>query len=258
MRRREHIAGLFLGLVLVVLGGRALAYAATPTPLAGELGGPRLPVIAFVALAVATVLSLGVLWLAALGVRERHALARRARRRASRSRTSASTPRARRRLAARLRRDRDLAALAHRHAHGLVAVPRGPCPPQCHPDPARALARRRGAARRPAPRAGVGAPRRQRAAAPAAAARRHDAQPLALGTRPSGRGCSHAPCVRADRLRSPSCSHCHEREHDHETHFDATSVSRMRASSLPPCARTERVRPRRAVPELGPAGDGSC
>lgn len=76
MRRREHLAGLFLGLVLVVLGGRALAYAATPTPLATELGGPRLPVIAFVALAVATAMSLGVLWLAALGVRERHALER--------------------------------------------------------------------------------------------------------------------------------------------------------------------------------------
>jgi hypothetical protein len=74
MRRREHLAGLSLGLVLVFLGGRALAYAATPTPLAGELGGPRLPVIAFVALAVATVLSLGVLWLATLGVRELHAL----------------------------------------------------------------------------------------------------------------------------------------------------------------------------------------
>ena len=60
--------------MLVVLGGRALAYAATPTPLAGELGGPRLPVIAVVALAIAALLSLGVLWLAALGVRERHAL----------------------------------------------------------------------------------------------------------------------------------------------------------------------------------------
>jgi hypothetical protein len=74
MRRREHVAGLALGLVLVVLGGRAIAYAATPTPLASQLGGPRLPVIAFVALALATALSLGVLWLAALGVRERHAL----------------------------------------------------------------------------------------------------------------------------------------------------------------------------------------
>lgn len=74
MKRCEHLAGLLLGLLLVVLGGRALAYAATPTPLAGQLGGPRLPVIAFVALALATALSLAVLWLAALGVRERHAL----------------------------------------------------------------------------------------------------------------------------------------------------------------------------------------
>jgi hypothetical protein len=74
MRRREHAAGLLLGLVLVLLGGRALAYAATPTPLAGELGGPRLPVIAVVALGAAALLSFGVLWLAALGVRERHAL----------------------------------------------------------------------------------------------------------------------------------------------------------------------------------------
>jgi hypothetical protein len=74
VRRREHLAGLLLGLVLVVLGGRALAYAATPTPLAGQLGGPSLPVVAFAALAIAAVVSLGVLWLAALGVRERHAL----------------------------------------------------------------------------------------------------------------------------------------------------------------------------------------
>ena len=76
MRRREHLAGLLLGLVLVVLGGRAAAYAAMPTPLAGQLGGPRLPVLTFVALALAALLSLTVLWLAALGVRERHALSR--------------------------------------------------------------------------------------------------------------------------------------------------------------------------------------
>jgi hypothetical protein len=75
MRRCEHAGGLLLGLVLVLLGGRALAYAATPTPLAGELGGPRLPVIAAVALGAAALLSFGVLWLAALGVRECHALA---------------------------------------------------------------------------------------------------------------------------------------------------------------------------------------
>ena len=76
MKRSEHLAGFSLGLVLVILGGRALAYAATPTPLAAQLGGPRLPVITFVALALASAISLGVLWLAALGVRERHALDR--------------------------------------------------------------------------------------------------------------------------------------------------------------------------------------
>jgi hypothetical protein len=76
MKRYEHAAGLALGLVLVILGGRAIAYAATPTPLAGQLGGPRFPVITLVALALAIAISLGVLWLAALGVRERHALDR--------------------------------------------------------------------------------------------------------------------------------------------------------------------------------------
>lgn len=74
MTRREHVTGLLVGLVLVLLGGRALAYAATPTPLASELGGPRLPVVAFVALALAALFAFGVLWLAVLGVRERHAL----------------------------------------------------------------------------------------------------------------------------------------------------------------------------------------
>jgi hypothetical protein len=76
MRRREHLGGFLAALLLVVLGGRAIAYAATPTPLASQLGGPRLPVITVVALALAAIVSLGVLWLAALGVRERHALDR--------------------------------------------------------------------------------------------------------------------------------------------------------------------------------------
>ena len=40
MKRSEHIAGFVLGLVLVILGGRALAYAATPTPLAGSARRP--------------------------------------------------------------------------------------------------------------------------------------------------------------------------------------------------------------------------
>jgi hypothetical protein len=76
MRRGEHLGGLLLALVLVILGGRSLAYAATPTPLAAQLGGPRLPVITVVSLALAAAISLGVLWLASLGVRERHALER--------------------------------------------------------------------------------------------------------------------------------------------------------------------------------------
>jgi hypothetical protein len=76
MRRSEHVAGFLLALLLVVLGGRAIAYAATPTPLAAQLGGPRLPVITFVALGLAAAISLGALWLAALGVRERHSLER--------------------------------------------------------------------------------------------------------------------------------------------------------------------------------------
>jgi hypothetical protein len=76
MRRSEHLGGFLLALLLVILGGRAIAYAATPTPLAAQLGGPRLPVITVVALALAAAISLGVLWLAALGVRERHALGR--------------------------------------------------------------------------------------------------------------------------------------------------------------------------------------
>ncbi|MDX6536151.1 MAG: hypothetical protein QOD37_492, partial [Gaiellales bacterium] len=53
MRRGEHLGGLLLALVLVILGGRSLAYAATPTPLAAQLGGPRLPVITVVSLALA-------------------------------------------------------------------------------------------------------------------------------------------------------------------------------------------------------------
>ena len=81
MRRREHLAGFLLGLVLVVLGGRALAYAATPTPLAAQLGGPRLPVITVVALALAA---------RALA---RRALARRTRRaRAPRARAAPTGP----------------------------------------------------------------------------------------------------------------------------------------------------------------------
>ena len=211
MRRREHAAGLLLGLVLVLLGGRALAYAATPTPLAGELGGPRLPVIAVVALGAAALLSFGVLWLAALGVRERHAL------------ELAPGPAPRLSLArfgldsfllgggslAALRRARDLDPLARRHAHALVAVPRRARAPQRGADPARALARRRGAVLAAfAPRPRLGPARRARPAAPAAAAR---GDPAAAARRPPHRGtlpgCSRAPCAHAGRPRSPFRSH---------------------------------------------------
>jgi hypothetical protein len=63
---------------LVVLGARAIAYAVSPSPLALELsheaGGPQLPVLAAVSLALALGLSAAVVWLAALGVRERRLL----------------------------------------------------------------------------------------------------------------------------------------------------------------------------------------
>lgn len=64
--------------VLIVLGSRAIVYAISPSPLAAELshgaGGPALPVIAVVALLLAVGLSAAVVWLAALGVRERRLL----------------------------------------------------------------------------------------------------------------------------------------------------------------------------------------
>jgi len=60
---------------LVVLASRALVYALSPSPLAAELskqaGGPRLPLVAIVTVGLAVALSAAVLWLAALGVRER-------------------------------------------------------------------------------------------------------------------------------------------------------------------------------------------
>jgi hypothetical protein len=63
---------------LVVLTGRTLAYALSPTPLAAMLshqaGGPRLPIIAVVSLILGVGVSSCALWLAALGVRERRLL----------------------------------------------------------------------------------------------------------------------------------------------------------------------------------------
>jgi hypothetical protein len=74
-------AGWALAGVLVVLTTRWLVYALAPQPsLAGSrleqaAGGPRLVVVAVVSLALATALSTFVVWLAALGVRERALLA---------------------------------------------------------------------------------------------------------------------------------------------------------------------------------------
>jgi len=66
----------WLGAVIfVVLGSRTIAYAISPSPLAAELshqaGGPALPVIAVVAVLLAVAFSAVIVWLAALGVRER-------------------------------------------------------------------------------------------------------------------------------------------------------------------------------------------
>jgi hypothetical protein len=63
---------------LVVLGARSIVYALSPSPLAAELshraGGPTLPVIAVVAVLLALAVSVAIVWLAALGVRERRLL----------------------------------------------------------------------------------------------------------------------------------------------------------------------------------------
>jgi hypothetical protein len=69
----------WLGVVaLIVLGSRTIVYALSPSPLALEIshqaGGPSLPVIALVAVLLAVGASAAVVWLAALGVRERRLL----------------------------------------------------------------------------------------------------------------------------------------------------------------------------------------
>jgi hypothetical protein len=66
--------------LLVALTGRTLAYALAPASplrasLAGRLGGPGPLVAALAGFALASALAAAVLWLAALGVRERHRLA---------------------------------------------------------------------------------------------------------------------------------------------------------------------------------------
>lgn len=70
--RRAGWAG---AVALIVLAARAIAYAVSPSPLAAALahraGGPALPIVAAVSLGLAAAVSAAVVWLAALGVRER-------------------------------------------------------------------------------------------------------------------------------------------------------------------------------------------
>jgi hypothetical protein len=67
---------------LVVLLTRSIAYAIAPSPAARVLqhraGGPALPVLTLVALALGGLLAVAICWLAAFGVRERALLERRA------------------------------------------------------------------------------------------------------------------------------------------------------------------------------------
>src|SRR4051794_22581086 len=69
-----------VSVVLVVLAARALAYALSPAPLAATFshaaGGPALPVVALVSRALGLGTACAILWLAALGVRERQSLER--------------------------------------------------------------------------------------------------------------------------------------------------------------------------------------
>jgi len=71
---RRALAGLVL-LGLVVLGARSLAYALAPGPyavqLAGQAGGPALPVVTVVAIGGALATAAAILFLATLAVRER-------------------------------------------------------------------------------------------------------------------------------------------------------------------------------------------
>ena len=70
-RARSAAAGL-AAIALVVLCARAVAYALVPAgELRGAVGGPALPVVVLVALALGLGVASAVLWAASLGVRER-------------------------------------------------------------------------------------------------------------------------------------------------------------------------------------------
>jgi hypothetical protein len=70
-----------LGLTLVVLTARSIAYALSPSPGARVLehraGGPSLALLALVVLTLGAGVAVAICWLAALGVRERALLERR-------------------------------------------------------------------------------------------------------------------------------------------------------------------------------------
>jgi hypothetical protein len=77
--RKALIAAVVM--TLVVLLARSLAYATEPTPTARLLeqraGGPGLPVLALVFLALGAAIAIAVCWLAAVAVRERALIERR-------------------------------------------------------------------------------------------------------------------------------------------------------------------------------------
>jgi hypothetical protein len=78
MRQTGKIGGWAAVVAAVVLAARTLAYALAPDPRAEALGrvtgGPRPVVVGSIAVGLAALFAGAVLWLSALGVRERHRL----------------------------------------------------------------------------------------------------------------------------------------------------------------------------------------
>jgi hypothetical protein len=78
MQRAIRTGGWVAVVAVVVLAARTLAYALAPDPRAEALGqltgGPRPVVVAAIAVGLAGLFAGAVLWLSALGVRERHRL----------------------------------------------------------------------------------------------------------------------------------------------------------------------------------------
>jgi hypothetical protein len=78
MRQIRRTGGWAAVVAAIVLGARTLAYALAPDPRAEALGqvtgGPRPVVVASIAVGLAALFAGALLWLSALGVRERHRL----------------------------------------------------------------------------------------------------------------------------------------------------------------------------------------